>query len=77
MLCVIPRSSVQRDNFFPPQCFTCLIHSVQEHPGAEPISLMTLPADRLLVFQARASLLVSVLSQGPCGSAVGWVFFCF
>lgn len=60
------QSPVQRDHFFPTQRATCLIH--KKHPGAD------LPADRL---QARASLLVSVLSQCPCGSSVGWVFFCF
>lgn len=77
MPCVVSRSPVQRDHFFPIQCAVCLIHSIQERPGADPVSLMNLPADRLLVFQTRASLLVSVQSQGSSRLSVGWVFFCF
>ena len=51
------------------------ILGIQEHPGADPISLMNLPGDRVLVWHAHVSLVVSLPLQGPCSSSVGWVFF--
>lgn len=72
--CGPPKPCTERG--FPTQQ-TMPILGMQEHPGADPISLMNLPGDRLLVLQAHVSLVVSFPSQGPWRVVRGLGVFLF